>query len=400
MSSARQVYLDYNSTTPCAPEVVSEMMPFFAHEYGNAASPHRAGRLASVAIARAREEVASAIGTESACIVFTSGATEANNLALFGMARGTSSRRKVVVSAIEHKSVLVPATMLVEEGCEVTVLPVDGNGVLALDEAERVIDDTTLVVVVQAANNETGVIQPVGVIASLAHAKGAFCHCDAAQAIGKMPVMVEQLDVDTASFSAHKVYGPKGVGALFVSSRPGRPALRPMLWGGGQEERLRAGTLNVPGIVGFGCACRLAGILLEEDVKRILRLRAMCEDELLRRLPGVWINARSVPRLPGTMSLTIPGIPADMLTANLPTVCIGDGAACNSGAPEPSHVLLAMNLSRSDAECTVRISLGRYTTESEVQAAVEEVTVVVRDLLTRIDKRDDLDRGEGRGRDH
>lgn len=399
LSPSKTVYLDYNATTPCAPEVVSEMLPFFAHGYANAASPHSAGRLASVAVARAREEVASAIGADSACIVFTSGATEANNLALFGMTRGGSQRRKIVVSAVEHKSVLAPVAQLAEEGFQVVILPVDNNGVLALDAAERVIDDTTLLVSVQAANNETGVIQPVSAIAELAHAKGAVCHCDAAQAIGKMPLRVDQLGVDTASLSAHKAYGPKGIGALFLSPTPGRPPLRPVMLGGGQEGRLRAGTLNVPAIVGFGRACRLASDLLQDDVTRISDLRAMCENDLLRKLPTARINARAASRLPGTISLTTPGIPADMLIANLPCVCIGDGAACNSGTPEPSHVLLAMNISRADAECTVRISLGRYTTESEIKAAVQEIEVIARDLLARIRESDDLGRSEGMSHD-
>jgi len=360
------------------------MMPYFTETFGNAASPHSHGRMASSAVARARAEIASAIGADAACIIFTSGATEANNFALFGLARGASARRKIVVSAVEHKSVLVPAETLAEEGFHVEYLPVDSNGVLALDAAERTIDDATLVVSVQAANNETGVIQPVKAIAELAHSVGAICHCDATQAIGKMPVNIDELCVDLASFSAHKAYGPKGVGVLFASSKQGRSSLRPQMWGGEQEGRFRAGTLNVPGIVGFGAACRLASELLRDDVTRISRLRALCEDDLLQNLPGARINARIAARLPGTISLTIPGIPADMLVANLPTVCIGNGAACHSGTPEPSHVLLAMNLSRTDAECTVRISLGRYTTEPEVRAAVEELDLAARHLLVEM----------------
>lgn len=381
MSARRIIYLDNNSTTPCASEVFAEMTPYFSETFGNVASPHSCGRIASSAVARAREEIASAIGAETTEIIFTSGATEANNLALFGLARGTSRRRKIVVSAIEHKSVLIPANMLAEDGFRVEWLPVDKNGVVAIEVAEQIIDADTLAVSVQAANNETGAIQPVKEIAQMAHLVGAVCHCDAAQAIGKMPVNIDETGVDLASFSAHKAYGPKGVGVLFASAKRARPYLRPQMWGGGQEGHLRAGTLNVPGIVGFGVACRLASDLLHDDMMRISRLRTLCEGGLLQNIPRAQINARAAVRLPGTISLTIPRIPADMLMANLPTVCIGDGAACSSGAPEPSHVLTAMNLSREDAECTVRISLGRYTTERDVRTAVEELRLAVQHLL-------------------
>jgi cysteine desulfurase len=380
MTATRIIYLDNNSTTPCALEVVAEMTPYFSETFGNAASPHSYGRMASSAVARARQEIASAVGADVTEIIFTSGATEANNLALFGMSQATSRRRKIVVSAVEHKSVLIPANKLAEDGFYVEWLPVDKNGVVAIEIAEQIIDTDTLAVSVQAANNETGVIQPVKEIAEIAHSVGAVCHCDAAQAIGKMTVNVDGLGVDLASFSSHKAYGPKGVGALFASARRARPPLRPQLWGGGQEGHLRAGTLNVPGIVGFGAACRLAADLLREDSIRVSHLRLLCEESLLQSIPRALINSREAVRLPGTISLTIPGIPADMLMANLPTVCIGDGAACSSGVPEPSHVLMAMNLGREDAECTVRISLGRYTTEQDVKTAVEELSFAVQHL--------------------
>jgi cysteine desulfurase len=381
MTAKRIIYLDNNSTTPCAPEVVAEMTPYFSETFGNAASSHSYGRMASSAVARARQEIASAVGADATEIIFTSGATEANNLALFGMAQATSRRRKIVVSAVEHKSVLIPANKLAEDGFRVEWLPVDKNGKVATEVAEQIIDTDTIAVSLQAANNETGVIQPVKEIAEIAHSVGAVCHCDAAQAIGKMMVNIDGLGVDLASFSAHKAYGPKGIGALFVSAKRSRPPLRPQLWGGGQEGHLRAGTLNVPGIVGFGAACRLVADLLRDDTMRISHLRSLCEEALLQSIARAQINSREAIRLPGTISLTIPGIPADMLMANLPTVCIGDGAACSSGVPEASHVLIAMSLSRQDAECTVRISLGRYTTEIDVRTAVEELSLAVQHLL-------------------
>jgi cysteine desulfurase len=375
------IYLDNNSTTPCAPEVIADMSPYFAEAFGNPASPHSCGRTASSAVTRAREQIASTIGVEPAAVIFTSGATEANNLALFGLARRASDRRKIVVSAVEHKSVLVPADAVAEEGFLVEHLPVDGNGVVVLEAARRIIDAKTLAVSVQAANNETGVLQPVKEVAEIARSVGAMCHCDAAQAIGKIPVDVADLGVDLASFSAHKAYGPKGIGVLAVCTTRIRPWLKPVLVGGGQEGNLRAGTLNVPGIVGFGTACRLASMLLRDDTLRTSSLRRICEERLLQGIPSARINGRAAPRLSGTISLTIPGVPADILMANLQTVCIGDGAACHSGALEPSHVLLAMNLSRADAECTVRISLGRYTTEGDVIAAVDELISAAQRLL-------------------
>ena len=360
------------------------MAPYFTDTFGNAASPHTFGRTASSAVARAREQIALTIGADSTGIIFTSGATEANNLALLGLARGGTGRRKIVVSAVEHKSVLLPADILTEDGFFIEYLPVDKDGVLVLDVAKRIIDTNTLVVFAQAANNETGVIQPVKEVAEIAHSFGALCHCDAAQAMGKIPVNVSDLDVDLASFSAHKTYGPKGVGVLFAHSILARPRLRPLVLGGSQEGRLRAGTLNVPGIVGFGAACRLASKYLRDDTLRISRLRGLCEENLLRSIPGARINGRAAPRLPGTISVTIPGVPADVLLANLQTVCIGVGAACNSGAPEPSHVLLAMNVNREDAECTVRISLGRYTTDRDVGACIDEVSLVAQRLLAGV----------------
>jgi len=270
--------------------------------------------------------------------------------------------------------------VLAEDGFDVEILPVDNSGVVMIEAAEQIIDANTLVVSVHAANNETGVIQPVTEIAAIAHSVGAACHCDAAQAIGKMPVNIVQLGVDLASFSAHKAYGPKGVGVLFASLGRARPVLRAQVWGGDQEGQLRAGTHNVPGIVGFGAACRLVSTQLIGDTMRISRLREICESAILQAVPRARINAKDAARLPGTISVTVPDVPADMLMANLPTLCIGDGAACRAGVPEPSHVLLAMDLSRAEAECTVRISMGRYTTEADVETAVKELRYAVQHL--------------------
>jgi cysteine desulfurase len=395
VNDTRRVYLDYNSTTPCASEVIAEMLPYFTQEYGNAASPHVAGRVASAAVAQAREEVARAVGTNSRCVLFTSGATESNNLALFGVVKSGSRRRKIVVSVIEHKSVLEPCLRLLDEGYILERIPVDRFGVVDLESAANLIDDRTLIVSVQGANNETGVLQPVREIAQLAHDRGALCHCDAAQMLGKLPVRVEELDIDLASFSAHKAYGPKGIGALFLAEGKVRSVLKPILSGGGQESGIRPGTQNVPGIVGFGCACRLVHGVLDAEIQRVSAFKHLCEKELLRGIPGSFVNGRTVPRLPGTISLTIPGVPADMLIANLTKVCISNGSACNSGAPEPSHVLLAMKLSRSDAECTVRISLGRHTSKPEIMEGCREMITTARELRVNLGIGTDLPQSNG-----
>jgi cysteine desulfurase len=259
----------------------------------------------------------------------------------------------------------------------VDTLPVDRNGVVDLNAARHLIDENTLVVSVQGANNETGAIQPVREIARLAHERGALCHCDAAQMLGKIPVNVRDLEVDLASFSAHKVYGPKGIGKI-VS------LVQPILYGGGHERDLRPGTQNVPAIVGFGSACRIACAVLPSDMERICALRQLLECWLLTDIPELRVNSIDAPRIPGTISLTVSGVPADMLMSNLNTVCISNGSACNSGAPEPSHVLLAMKLTRSEAECTVRISLGRYTTEADIAVARQEIVAAATHLKAEL----------------
>ncbi|MEI7901028.1 MAG: cysteine desulfurase family protein [bacterium] len=379
------VYLDNNSTTPCAPEVLAKMLPYFAEEYANAASPHEAGRAASSAITAARQQVADAMGTKPECVIFTGSATESNNLAILGVANKRHSRRKLVVSAVEHKSVLEPAFHLRQHGYAVEIIPVDRNGVVDLYEAGKLIDDQTLIVSIQGANNETGVIQPIRQIVQLAHDRGALCHSDAAQILGKVPVNIEELGVDIACFSAHKMYGPKGIGALFVAPHM-TGTISPISFGGHQERGLRPGTQNVPAIVGFGCACQVARDLVRSDAKRINLLREKLESDLLTTIPESRVNASNVTRLPGTISLTIPGTPADMLIANLPTVCISNGSACNSGALEPSHVLLAMNFSRAEAESTLRISLGRYTTEKDVVMASREIADASCRLRTQLNR--------------
>jgi cysteine desulfurase len=366
------IYLDYHATTPCDPRVVAAMLSYFDKIFGNPASSlHVAGRAAATAVEKARQQVAELIGARPEEIVFTSGATESNNLAIFGVARAMVGgvRRKIVTTPIEHKSVLEPCAALTRQGFDLVMLPVDGTGTVDVGAAEQLIDGHTLLVSVQAANNEIGTIQPIIALAQLARRVGAVMHCDAAQAAGKIPLAVEEWGVDLLSISGHKLYGPKGVGALYVRGGRGRVALAPLLLGGGQEDGLRAGTANVPAIVGFGEACALCQVEMAQDARRVGALRDELERRLRRGIPDLRINGNLVNRLPGNSSLTFPGIEADALILNLPQLALSTGSACHSGALEPSYVLTAIGLSRELASSTVRVGLGRFTTEDEIHMA-------------------------------
>lgn len=369
------LYLDNNATTPCDPRVVEKMLPFFREIYGNPANGlHRQGRKARQAVDDAREQVAALVGARPEEVVFTTGATESNNLTILGLARSEeySDRTRIVTSSVEHKCVLGAARKLQEIGFEWVQLPVDRHGRVNLDVAREVINANTLVVSVQLANNEVGTIQPVPTLAELAHENGAFFHCDAAQAVGKIPVDVDICRVDFLSMSAHKLYGPKGIGALYIRGGANRIALEPLSYGGGQENGLRPGTLNVPGMVGFGEACRIAHDVLPEEKERIAGLRNQLEIGLNEAIPTLQVNARMADRLPNTSSLIYEGVEADALILNLETVMVGTGSACSSGAIEPSHVLIAMGLSREQAYGTVRVSLGRFSDHEGIAVALKE----------------------------
>lgn len=378
------IYLDNNATTPCDARVLEAMLPFFAQVYGNPANGlHKQGRLAAQYVEEAREYVARLLGALPAEIIFTAGATESNNLAIQGIARAAAGRgrKRVVTSAVEHKSVLLPCQKLAAEGCEVVVLPVDDKGIVSLAAAEEAIDDATLLVSIQAANNEVGSIQPVVEIAAIAHRHGAIIHCDAAQAAGKMPLNVDEWGVDLLSLSAHKLYGPKGVGALYVRGGIGALPFEPLYVGGGQERGVRPGTLNVPAIVGFGKACQLC---LEQGAQEAVRLKALrdgFERELLNRVKTLRINGDLERRLPNTSSLTFPGVDADALLLNVPHLMLGTGSACTSRTIEPSHVLLAMGVSHQDASSTIRVSIGRFTTAEELTVAAESLAEAYQRLL-------------------
>lgn len=366
------IYLDYNATTPCDPRVIEQMMPFFAKVYGNPANGlHRQGRLAAQAVDEAREQIATLINAQPGEIIFTSGATESNNLAILGLARmaDRNKRNAIITCAIEHKAVLLPCKRLETEGFEVTVLPVDKLGRVSLDAVRGAVSDRTLLISIQAANNEIGTIQPIQTIAKIAHEYGVIVHCDAAQAVGKLPVDVLDWDVDLLSLSAHKLYGPKGVGALFIRGGSRSKPIEALHYGGGQERGLRPGTTNVPAVVGLGEACRLVTEMLSQEAVGLAHLRDQFEAQLLAAIPGLAVNGDQHNRLPNTSSLMFPGTDADALLLNVPELMLGTGSACNAGAVEPSHVLQAIGLSRKAAQSTVRMSLGRGTKDVDVERA-------------------------------
>jgi cysteine desulfurase len=373
------IYLDHHATTPVDRRVLDAMLPFFSERFGNAASrQHRFGWEANDAVERARKQVAALIGSSTKEIVFTSGATEANNLAIKGTAEAARAKGDHIVTlATEHKAVLDPCKRLEERGWRVTVLPVQRDGLVDLSVLENAVTDRTALVSVMAAHNEIGVLQPIREIAAVAHAKGALVHTDAVQAVGKVPVDVEDLGVDLLSMTAHKIYGPKGVGALFVRRR--LPVnLMPQIDGGGQERGLRSGTLNVPGIVGLGAAADIARAEMPVEAKRLAVLRDRLLERLRAVVDGVMVNGSLDTRLPGNLNVSFPRVDGEALLVSLEGVAVSSGAACT--AAEPSHALLALGLPKDRALASLRFGLGRWTTEAEIDQAGQLVGEVVAQL--------------------
>jgi cysteine desulfurase len=365
------IYLDYNATTPLLPEVKAAMEPYWSLRFGNAASPHLFGKEAADAVAQARATIAEHLGVSPRELIFTSGATEALNLSIQGLAAAyvNSPRRHILLAATEHKAVLDPCRALAAQGFEVEVLPVSPEGVMMPEALQEALRPATLLVAIMLANNETGVIQPISALAPLVREVGAFFLCDTTQAIGKMPFSLADLGVDMAVLSAHKFYGPKGVGALYIRRRSG-VRLRPLLLGGGHEEGLRSGTLPVPLIVGMAAALETVVARLPAEKLRLQRLRDQLEKGLLALYPSARINGRGVLRLPNTTNITFPGQKASDLLARAPFLAAATGSACTSAKPEPSHVLLAMGLSAEEAKASLRFSLGLLTTEAEIEQAI------------------------------
>jgi cysteine desulfurase len=367
------IYLDYNATTPVDPRVLEAMLPWFTVQFGNAASKgHAYGWAADEAVAQARAQVAALVGASPEEVIFTSGATEGLNMALKGIAEAYAAKgRHLVTVQTEHQAVLGPCRALERHGFRLTYLPVDAQGCVDPAAVAAALTEETILVAVMAANNETGVLQPLAEIAALVRPRGIPLLTDATQAVGKVPVSVEHVDLLVCS--AHKLYGPKGVGALYLRRRP-RVRLVPLLDGGGQENGWRGGTLNVPGIVGFGAAAALAGAEQSAEAVRLEGLRNRLETALAAALE-VRINSRQAPRLPQTSSLTFAGLRAAHLLASLRGLAVSTGSACASG--HPSHVLKAMGHSDADASASLRFSLGRFTTAADVEATIEQVITAV-----------------------
>jgi len=380
------IYLDHHATTPVDARVLEAMLPFFTEKFGNAASKqHRFGWDASDAVERARKQVAALIGAGSKDVVFTSGATEANNLAIKGATRATEGtessegrRDHIVTISTEHKAVLDPIASLGRDGWRVTVVPVGRDGLVDVADVAAAISERTALVSVMAANNEIGVLQPIKELAGAAHAKGAWFHTDAVQAAGKVPFDVEELDVDLASISAHKVYGPKGVGALYVRRRGRNVSIASQIDGGGHERGMRSGTLNVPGIVGFGRAAEIAREEMASESARVGALRDRLLERLQATTDGMTVNGMMDARLPGNLNVSFDGIDGEALLLSLDDIAVSSGAACTQA--EPSHVLMALGHSKDRALASLRFGIGRGTTADEVDYAAAKVSDVVRRL--------------------
>ncbi len=362
------IYLDHNSTTPVDRAVLEAMLPYFTGHYGNAASKtHPVGWQAEAAVDKARQQVANLLSCEKEEVIFTSGSTESCNLAIKGVyERYQTKGRHIVTVATEHKAVLDVCTSLEKKGAHITYLSVSPEGLVDLDELKNAVSDQTILVCVMLANNETGVIQPLKEIAEIAHAKKSLVFCDATQAAGKMQVDVTELGADLLCISAHKFYGPKGVGALFIRRKDPRVSLEPIIYGGGHEKGLRPGTLNVTGIVGLGKACEIAQQEMWDNNTRISVLRAKLEHQLLD-IEGVRINGSTKFRLYNTANICFSGKKAaDLIPKLNHRLCVSSGSACTSSLAQPSHVLKAMGLSDEDSYASIRFSLGKYTVEEEI----------------------------------
>ena len=380
-----RVYLDYNATTPVDPAVFEAMQPYFSGRFGNASSIHSVGQEGRLGIETARDHVASLIGAKPAEIVFTSGGTEADNLAIFGIAGSLAAHPggvhtpHVITSAIEHHAVLNTCQALQSHGVDVTYVPVSSEGIVDPDDIRRALRPETILISVMHANNETGAIQPIEEVGCIAAEDDVYFHVDAVQSAGKIPVNVNRLGVDLLSISAHKMYGPKGVGALYV--RTGT-SLEPQFRGGHHERDRRPGTENVPGIVGLGRAAQIAQERLQADSARIANLRDKLENSLLATVPDAAVNGSRRHRVPNTTNLMFRGAEGEALeiALDLKGLACSTGAACSSGAIEPSHVLLALGLAHEDARSTLRFSLGRHTTEEEINFALSVIPGVVEHL--------------------
>ncbi|MDA1016143.1 MAG: cysteine desulfurase family protein [Planctomycetota bacterium] len=392
-AAPRPIYLDHHATTPVDPDVLQAMLPFFRDCYGNAGSiNHQFGWEAAAAVDTARTQVAALLGCDSKAVVFTSGATESNNLAIKGTMQSAGQRRHLIVNAAEHRAVLDPAKRLKRNGFDVTVLSVDRTGRVDPQQVADAIRADTALVSVMLANNEVGTINDINAIGLVCRDRGVRFHVDAVQAVGWLSLDIEQLPVDLLSLSAHKIYGPKGIGALYVRRGSPRVRLEALIDGGGQEQQLRSGTLPVPLIVGLGTACEIVDRRRMEDVESASRLRDHLWRDLSEGIEGISLNGPAVNgtdsagdrlRLPGNLNVSIPNVDGEALMTGLKRIAVSSGSACTSVNPEPSHVLRALGLSDSLTRSSLRFGLGRGNTQDDITIAVREV----QDVVQRIQKR-------------
>lgn len=377
MNPDKKIYLDYNSTTPVDPRVLEEMLPFFTEKFGNASSiSHAFGWEAEEAVDIAREQVADLIGASANEITFTSGATEAINIAIRGLTKANRDHgNHIITCATEHKAVLDTVESLEESGFNITYLSVDESGSIDLNQLEDAITDETILVTLMHANNEIGTIHPLKEISQITREKDIPLMSDATQSVGKIPVDVKSLGVDIIAFSSHKLYGPKGAGAVYIN-KDNKPELSPIITGGGQEKGVRPGTLNVPAIVGFGKACELCANKMEEDSKRLSQLREKLEKELLE-MDGVQLNGQAENRLPYMTNISFSNIDSTYMIRRLKNLAVSQGSACTSATHKPSHVLKAIGLSDELALSSIRIGLGRFTIEEEIEIAISTIKEVI-----------------------
>lgn len=378
------IYMDYQSTTPVDPRVLEAMLPYYRDGFGNAASRNHAfGRQAYEAVEEARSQIARFINaSEPSEIIFTSGATESNNLALKGIAEMYRERgNHIIVSQIEHKSLLDSCKFLESKGVQVTYLRVSQDGLVDLNTLREAITKKTILISVMHANNEIGTLEPIREIGKMAKERNIFFHTDAVQSVGKVPFDVQAMEVDLASISAHKIYGPKGIGALYLRKQNPRARLEPIIHGGGHEGGLRSGTLNVPAIVGFGKACEIAAKEMNIESKKIFALREKLRRALLEQLGDIYINGSLEQRIPGNLNVSFAFVEGESLLNEISEeVAVSSGAACSSATLEPSYVLKALGVGEDRAHTSIRFGLGRFTTEEEVNYAIERVVKVVRRL--------------------
>src|SRR5690349_15774140 len=376
------VYMDNHATTPMDPRVLEEMLPYFMEKFGNAASRnHLFGWAAEAAVKTSRERIAKLVGATTKEIIFTSGATGSDNLAIKGVAEMYREKGNHIITAVtEHKAVLDTCKRLEKYGYRVTYLPVQKDGLIDLDDLKRAMDDKTILVTIMAANNEIGVLQPWAEIGKLCHERGVIFHSDATQAVGKVPIDVVKQNIDLMSISAHKMYGPKGVGALYVRRKNPRVQISPIIDGGGHERGMRSGTLNVPGIAGLGKACAIANEEMPKESCRLAGMRNRLRDKIMGRLDEVYINGSMEHRLPGNLNISFAYVEGESLLMGINDVAVSSGSACTSATLEPSYVLKALGTGDDLAHSSIRFGIGRFNTDAEIDYVADRVSETVERL--------------------